>query len=115
MQENNAMIMTNDTTKDTTSILEQNKKKSDNSSRLVFKDPILCAQFIRDYVKIPALQSVRPEDIEDVTERFLPLFTSEREADIVKRIHLSNEKAIFLISLTQTSHIKMWLCTLIIQ
>lgn len=101
MQENNAMIMTNDTTKDTTSILEQNKKKSDNSSRLVFKDPILCAQFIRDYVKIPALQSVRPEDIEDVTERFLPLFTSEREADIVKRIHLSNEKAIFLISLIE--------------
>ena len=97
MQENNAMLMTNDTT----SILDQNKKKSDNSSRLVFQDPILCAQFIRDYVKIPALQSVRPEDIEDVTERFLPLFTSEREADIVKRIHLGNEKAIFLISLIE--------------
>ena len=85
----------------TKNILAHNKKYQDNSSRLVFEDPILCAQFLRDYVKIPMLQSVRPEDIEDVTERYLPLFTSEREADTVKRIKIDNEKAIFLISLIE--------------
>lgn len=85
-------------------ITDLNKKQKDNGSKLIFGDHILCAQFIRDYLEIPMLKSVQPEDIEDVSERFVPLFTSDREADTVKRIRLKDEngeKTIFLISLIE--------------
>ena len=57
----------------------------DSSAKIIFKDPILCAQFLRDYVDIPILKDVEPEDIEDETDRFVHLFTEERDSDVVKR------------------------------
>jgi len=48
-------------------ITEHNTKLKDNSGRLIFQDPVLCAQFFQDYVDIPELKNIRPEDIEDVT------------------------------------------------
>ena len=45
----------------------QNKKVKDSGARLIFGDPILCAQFLRGYTDIELLKDVRPEDIEDVT------------------------------------------------
>lgn len=68
----------------------ENTKFRDSSAKLIFKDPILCAQFLRSYVDIPLLKNVRPEDIEDETERFVHLFTEERDSDVVKRITLNN-------------------------
>ena len=41
---------------------------------------------MRDFLDIPILKNVRPEDIEDVSGRYVPLFTSEREADTVKKV-----------------------------
>lgn len=38
----------------------------DVNSRAIFKDPVLCAQFLRDYTDIPLLQDVQPEDILDI-------------------------------------------------
>lgn len=78
-----------------------NRKIRDNSSRLIFGDPVLCAQFLRGYMNIPALKNVKPEDIEDVTERYVPLFTAEREADTVKKVKISNEISLFFISLIE--------------
>ena len=37
------------------------------NSRTIFKDPVLCAQFLR-YLDMPELSEVQPEDIEDVSE-----------------------------------------------
>ena len=50
--------MTQDNTKELT-----NTKLRDSSAKIIFKDPILCAQFLRDYVDIPILKDVEPEDI----------------------------------------------------
>lgn len=45
------------------------------------------------------LKKVRPEDIEDVSGRYVPLFTSEREADTVKRVWISDTESLFFITL----------------
>lgn len=80
----------------------RNSKQRDSSAKIIFDDPILCSQFLRDYTKLPLLNNVQPEDIEDVTERFVHMFTEERNSDVVKRIHLKNENASFyLISLIE--------------
>ena len=70
-----------------------NTKLRDSSSKIIFEDPILCAQFLRGYLDIPLLKDVQPEDIEDVTERYVHLFTGERNSDIVKRVRLKDTEA----------------------
>ncbi len=42
------------------------------------------------------LKNVRPEDIEDVTERYIPMFTEQRDADVVKKVHLPGGEDIFI-------------------
>ena len=49
-------------------------KAKDNCFKLIFDEPELFAEFLRDYVPIDILKDVTPDDIEDLTERFLPLF-----------------------------------------
>ena len=88
----------------------------DLNSKMIFRNAILCSQFLRDNVNIPALKNVQPEDIEDVTERYQPFIGMESEADTVKQIHISpnaihlpadtssspsENKSIFLISLIE--------------
>jgi predicted transposase/invertase (TIGR01784 family) len=46
--------------------------------------------FLQDFIPIDILKSVRPEDIEDISERFVPLFQEARDSDTVKRINLKN-------------------------
>ena len=76
-----------------------NRQLKDNTSKLIFGDAVLCAQFMRDFLDIPILKNIRPEDIEDVSQRYVPLFTSEREADTVKRVRLSDTESLFFITL----------------
>ncbi len=79
-----------------------NSKTRDSSSKLIFEDPILCAQFLRNYVDIPILKDVQPEDIEDVTERYVHMFVEERNSDVVKKVHRKGEDTPFyLISLIE--------------
>ena len=82
-------------------ILSRNWKAEDNISREVFEEPYLCAQFLRGYVDHAELKTVQPEDIEDMTERFLPLLTTEREADVIKKVHLGNGDKIYFVSLIE--------------
>ena len=83
----------------------RNSMPKDSSAKKIFGDSTLCAQFLRDYVDIPMLKTVKPEDIEDVTTQYLPMFSNERDSDIVKRIHIKNdendETPFFLISLIE--------------
>ena len=76
-----------------------NRQLKDNTSKLIFGDAILCVQFMRDFLDIPILKNIRPENIEDVSQRYVPLFTSEREADTVKRVWLSDTESVFFITL----------------
>lgn len=80
-----------------------NTKVRDSSAKMVFEDPVLCAQFLRDYIDIPILKNVQPEDIEDETERFVHIFTEERDSDVIKRIRLqqNDEIPFYFISLIE--------------
>lgn len=79
-----------------------NSKERDSSSKLIFGDNILCAQFLRGYTGIPQLQNVQPEDIEDVSERYVHMFTEERNSDVVKKIRIGNDEIPFyLVSLIE--------------
>ena len=79
-----------------------NSQMKDSSSKLIFSDPILCAQFLRGYVDIPLLKDVQPEDIEDVTSRYLHMFTEERNSDSVNRVRTKmNETPFFIVSLIE--------------
>lgn len=82
----------------------QNKKVKDSGARLIFGDPILCARFLRGYTDIELLKDVRPEDIEDVTDRFISVWQEERDSDTVKKIRLKNQEDIdtlYLITLIE--------------
>lgn len=62
------------------------QENRDVNGKTIFHDPLLCSQFLRDYVDIPMLKNVRPEDIEDVSERYRTFMGVEFEADTVKKI-----------------------------
>ena len=78
----------------------QNHEAKDNGAKLVFDDPILCAQFLRGYLGIEILKDVRPEDIEDISERFLPMWQEGRDSDTVKKVHLKGQD-LYLIALVE--------------
>ncbi len=82
----------------------KNTTTNDIKSKNIFHNPVLCCQFLKDYVNHPLLKNIQPEDIEDYTERFVPYFGVEFEADTVKKIHLRGEEEVsevFLISLIE--------------
>lgn len=66
-----------------------NPRLYDSSSKLIFGDNILCSQFLRDYADMEILKNIQPEDIEDVSERYVPLYSTERDSDTVKKIDIS--------------------------
>lgn len=78
----------------------KNSKIHDNGAKLIFDDPILCAQFLRGYTNIDILKDVQPEDIEDISERFLPMWQEGRDSDSVKRVQLK-DYALFLIAIVE--------------
>ncbi len=77
-----------------------NTKAHDNGAKLIFDDPILCAQFLRGYTNIELLKDVQPEDIEDISERFLPMWQEGRDSDSVKKVRLKDGD-LFLIAIVE--------------
>lgn len=71
---------------------QNNSRVKDSSGKLIFGDPKLCSQFLKGYVDIPLLKNVQPEDIEDVTNRYVHMFAEERNSDVVKKIRIKEEK-----------------------
>lgn len=71
----------------------------------IFKDPILCAQFLRDYADISLLKNIQPEDIEDVSKKYQAYLGITFETDTVKKIRLRNEEQenipLYMISLIE--------------
>lgn len=76
------------------------------NSRIIFKNPELCCQFLKDNFDIPLLKNIRPEDIEDVSEKYQAYLGIELESDSVKRIHLkpgefNHENGMYVVSLIE--------------
>ena len=44
-----------------------NSQVRDSGGKVIFDDHTLCSQFLRDYVDLPYMKGIRPEDIEDVS------------------------------------------------
>jgi len=76
-------------------------KAHDNVYKLVFKEPEIFLDFLKDFIPIDILKSIRPEDITDVTERFLPLFSENKDSDTVKKIRLKGDEPLFVISILE--------------
>lgn len=77
-----------------------NQHIKDSGAKLIFKDPILCAEFLRGYVDIEILKNVQPEDIEDISERFVSMWQEERDSDSVKKIRVK-ENSLYLITIVE--------------
>lgn len=61
------------------------------NSRDIFHSPELTSQFLRDYTGISLFKDVRPEDIEDVSERYHVFLGVEYEADTIKKVYLRSK------------------------
>lgn len=81
--------MTEKTTTVFNSTQINNPRFRDSSSKIIFADNILSSQFLRDYADMEILRKIQPEDIEDVSERYVPLYSTERNSDTVKRVDIS--------------------------
>ena len=78
----------------------QNSHTKDNAAKIVFGDPVLCAQFLKGYTDIPLFKEIKPEDIENVSSHFLPLFQESRDSDTVNKIRIGDSE-IYLIALIE--------------
>lgn len=85
---------------------KNNQHNRDISSKTIFDNTVLCAQFLRDNFDLPMLKDIQPGDIEDVSERYYPYLGTELNADSVKRIRIfgidretDKEEPPFLVSL----------------
>ena len=56
-----------ETNNTTTSNGVHNTHTKDNAAKIVFGDPVLCAQFLKGYTDIPLFKEIKPEDIENVS------------------------------------------------
>ena len=68
----------------------QNSHTKHNAAKIVFGDPVLCAQFLKGYTDIPLFKEIKPEDIENVSSHFLPLFQESRDSDTVNKIRIGD-------------------------
>jgi hypothetical protein len=76
-------------------------KAKDNSLKLILNDHGLFTEFLRDFIRIDALNGVEASDIEDVSERFQPLFDENRDSDTVKKINLKEGSPLFVIAVVE--------------
>jgi hypothetical protein len=53
------------------------------------------------FIKIDLLNDVKPDDIEDISERFIMLYDTNKDADTVKRIRLKDQVPLFVISIVE--------------
>ena len=58
----------------------RNTTPKDSGAKLIFDNHPLCAQFLRGYTDVELLKNVQPDDIEDISERFVWMWHEERES-----------------------------------
>ena len=61
---------------------------ADVSNRNIFKNSVLCAQFLKDFVDRGLFESLEPEDIEDESEKYQAYLGITFETDTVKKIRI---------------------------
>jgi len=59
------------------------RNAKDNSVKLILGDHELFTEFLRDFINIEVLSDIDPADIEDISERLIPLFTNQKDSDTI--------------------------------
>jgi len=77
------------------------RNAKDNCLKLILGEHELFSEFLRDFINIDILKAVDPADVEDITERFIPLFMDQKDSDVVKRINLKGDRPFFVISIVE--------------
>lgn len=77
------------------------RNEKDQGAKIIFRDAAMCAQFLDGYVPIPCLKGLKAEQIEDMSERFVTMWDNERDSDVVKKIHLDSDLAMYLITIIE--------------
>lgn len=78
-----------------------NSKAKDNIFKVIFSKPELFIEFLQSFVKIDLFDDLQPSDIEDMSERYLPLYHDSKESDTIKRIHLKGDTPLFVIAILE--------------
>ena len=73
----------------------------DNSFKAILDEHELFAEFLRDFTDIDLFKRVCANDIQDMTERYIPLFQDSKESDSVKRVNINGYPPVFIIVLTE--------------
>jgi len=76
-------------------------KMKDSSYKLIFSEPEMFVEFLKNFVPIDILKNIKPEDVETLSERFLPLVSPHKDSDTVKRINLEGDKQLFVIAILE--------------
>ena len=92
-----------------------NSKEKDSGAKLIFDNANLCALLLRNYSNIEALKDVRAEDIEDVTERYIPMFIEERNADVVKKVRIRDGSEIFIALIEHKAQVDYNVCMQVLR
>lgn len=90
-----------DNEKTNSSNLVLNPEIKDSGAKVIFGDKTLCSEFLREYVKLPYCENIQPEDIIDVSERYVPFFGEERNGDVIKRVNIKDKNPFFFVSLIE--------------
>ena len=75
------------------------RKAKDTSLKLILDEPELFVEFIRNFVPIDILKDVSTSDVEDMTDRLLPLLSEQKDLDTIKRINLKSGTPLFVITI----------------
>ncbi|MGN0266401.1 MAG: Rpn family recombination-promoting nuclease/putative transposase [Lachnospiraceae bacterium] len=67
----------------------------------MFSDCKFTLSFLNDYIDIGCLKGLKSEQIEDMSERFVSMWDNERDSDIVKKIHLTEDTNLFVIAMIE--------------
>ncbi|MDR1688364.1 MAG: Rpn family recombination-promoting nuclease/putative transposase [Clostridiales bacterium] len=73
----------------------------DNAYKLIFGTPEMFLEFLHNFINIDILKNLKPSDIEDISDRFLPMFDDNRDSDTVKKIRLSETEPLFVIGIIE--------------
>ena len=77
------------------------RKAKDNSMKLILNEHDLFVEFLHDFIGMDIFKDISAPDIEDISERFLPLFQENKDSDTVKRINLKGDAPLFVIAIVE--------------
>ncbi len=75
----------------------------DINGKVVFQDPVMCSQFLKDYSGMDIFKNIKPEDIVDETKKYQAYLGITFESDTVNRIMLKEitDVPVFVVSLIE--------------